>query len=135
MRQIPWRYGELPVLLQKSLLLLEQGRIGKARTTLREVQTLARELQHQSFLFASRILEAKLQAAAGERQAAMGALQHLLAEANTPDQQAETLYEMWKVSGDPAWAERALAALIERYAATPRAIYQKRIDELRAAPA
>jgi hypothetical protein len=53
MRQIPWRYGELPVLLQKSSLLLEQGRIDKARTTLCEGQTLAQELQHHSFLFQS----------------------------------------------------------------------------------
>ena len=135
MRQIPWRYSELPVLLQKSSLLLEQGRIDKARTTLSEGQTLAQELQQHSSLFKSRIMEAKLQAAAGEREVALQALQHLLTEATPPDQQAEMLYELWTVSNDQAWGERALAALIERYAATPRAVYQKRIDELRAAPA
>ncbi|MEM7112637.1 MAG: tetratricopeptide repeat protein [Chloroflexota bacterium] len=114
------------VLVSYATCLFEHGRFAEATTANTEGSQLATQFNRRFYKLRSQLLQARLQAQAGEIDAALARLSPLQQQFNTPEDRAEIEYTSWQITKNPttrAAAEKRFAAL---YKKTKQASYQTR---------
>ncbi|MCB9216842.1 MAG: tetratricopeptide repeat protein [Candidatus Kapaibacterium sp.] len=132
--------GELPAYLAKYLpdVSVESWQalsLRTARERAEECLSISRELSKPDTLSSSQILLGRIDAAEGDRDAAVHRLNVLLDEAGDREQQAELHYWLWKLTATDTdhrvESLRLYQSLIEQ---TPTHAYGQRIDQLTTTP-
>jgi tetratricopeptide (TPR) repeat protein len=121
-------------ILPKATLLLEQGKIAAAETTLAEVWPLLGEAGRNPIVFASRLLQAQITAAYSNRLGAQQQLDDLLSTNLRPAEQAAAHYELWHLTNDEEHGRQALALYEQLAAHCPNRTYHDRLTTLYNAP-
>jgi predicted ATPase/class 3 adenylate cyclase len=117
-------------LFEKGLTLLKMGRLQAAREAYAEALQLARELGNPDLLFDVQLLELRIYHEEGAIDKLTAPLEALLAEAEEVSQRAELHYIAYRVFGRKEDREKAQAYFERLYAATPKYVYQKRLEAL-----
>jgi predicted ATPase/DNA-binding CsgD family transcriptional regulator len=124
--------GRFAIIL-KATLLLEQGNITAAETTLNEVWPLLGEAGRNPIVFESRHLQARITAAYGNDADARQQLERLLASSLRPVEQAAAHFELWRLRNDEEHGRQALALYQQLAAHSPNQTYHDQLATLQAA--
>ncbi len=116
-------------LAEKGSVLIELGKLEKARKNMEEAMEIGEELKHPDLLFDAKLLSAKIDIAAGDVQKARRTLEGLLAENPSEKDRAALYFELSKI--DVSFAADALAIYEKLYEKTPMHIFRISIEELK----
>lgn len=124
------RFYLIDPLLEAAHLLIDQGELAAARELAREGGRLAMELGMADWTLRSRILQVRLDFAAGASQDALAQLRRLAEQAEDPAQQASVYFWLWKLG--QAETDRAAAEALyqELYRQIPRYEIRLRLQAL-----
>ncbi len=127
-------------LLDYATSLLVLSRWSEARPLIAEARELADRIKVPSYIFRSKVLQAKLTAADGDPASALVQLTALLPEKWREPLQAALHYELWRLGQDfpnlkdlenlTAHGQTALAMYQALWAKTPNIEYKRRAEEL-----
>lgn len=119
-----------PLLVYKASVLLADNQLETAQAVNEQGLDFAIQLNYQEFIFNARVQNAKIALALGNQSASLQQLQDLLEKTLQLGEQATLLYELWLVTDQTFYAERALDFYRKLAKHTPDVEYQERIDSL-----
>ena len=120
-------------LYEKGLVLLEKGEYEQIEVLLEEVKPLSQSLGNQDLIFNVCQLEIQLLIRQGKKEKALTLIEKLLKKHFAGSERAAILFLQQQVTLNPAVRDEALALFENLYAATPKFLYQQRINALKAA--
>ncbi len=116
-------------LSEKGGVLIELGKLEKAKENMREAMEIGEELKHPDLLFDAKLLSAKIDIATGDAQKARTTLEGLLAETPSEKDKGALYFEFGKI--DPSFTQSALEIYEELNKRTPMHIFKISIEELK----
>jgi tetratricopeptide (TPR) repeat protein len=122
------------VLILQAELSLRLNDLEAVETTVAEAMQLATRLGAENFLFAGRVLRARLSAAHQDVAHALKQLSELLDADRSEEEQAELYFRMWELDRDEEKRQNAMvlyAALSERF---PDMVYHQRLKAMENQP-
>ena len=126
--------GNQPVLCESLIELgwthLRRGELNTTEGLLVEAEELLEQLSHEELRFRAALLRVRWLHAGGNKTAAVGLLDQLLAAAELPQRRASLHYERYRYTDDTRDRHTALELYGELYQRTPRISYRRRLDQL-----
>lgn len=126
------RFYLIDPLLEEAHLLVDHGELAAAKERAREAGHLSAELGLDDQLSLCRVLEARLDHAAGDTQHAMEQLRALEDQTTGPEGLAIARYWRWQFGRDDADRSAAEGLYKELYRRLPKYDYKVRLEELQA---
>lgn len=117
-------------LSEKAGVLLATGRVQEAAAHLKEVETIAQELQHPDLLFEVKLLAGRVAAEKGETAVAKAVFEELLIKSGNKKEEATLHFMLYRLEKSPSHREAARSLYRQLYEETPMFVFKLRIEEL-----
>ena len=117
-------------LVEKGAVLIELGDFDQLKEVFAEALKIAEELGNPDLLFEAKILAARALCIQDKTKEASDNLHSLLKEDLGQDHEAAVNYELFKITEEEAYREQALMLYRALYHATPKYVYQMRVESL-----